>query len=94
MTVWGFMLLLLIAGIVGAVGQAIAGYSHGGCLGSIAIGFIGALLGSWLAGLMDLPKVFEIDLDGTSFPVVWALLGSVLFVVLLSLVTRGRRPRV
>ena len=31
-----FLLLLLIAGVCGAIGQAINGYSHGGCLVSIA----------------------------------------------------------
>ena len=44
------LVLLLIAGVCGALGQAIGGYSHGGCLVSIALGFIGALLGSWIAG--------------------------------------------
>ncbi len=43
------LLLLLIAGVCGSLGQAIGGYSHGGCLVSIALGFIGALLGTWLA---------------------------------------------
>jgi len=34
------LILLLIAGVCGALGQAITGYSHGGCLVSIALGFI------------------------------------------------------
>ena len=48
------LLLLLIAGVCGSLGQAIGGYSHGGCLVSIALGFIGALLGTWLAGALHL----------------------------------------
>ena len=44
-----FFLLLLIAGICGAMGQAIGGYSRGGCLVSIALGFIGAILGMAIA---------------------------------------------
>jgi uncharacterized membrane protein YeaQ/YmgE (transglycosylase-associated protein family) len=51
------LILLLVAGICGAIGQAITGYSHGGCLVSIALGFIGALLGSWLAGKLGLPEL-------------------------------------
>src|SRR5688500_15174013 len=31
-TLIDFLILLLIAGICGAIGQAITGYSHGGCL--------------------------------------------------------------
>ena len=34
-----FLVLLLVAGVCGALGQAITGYSHGGCLVSIALGF-------------------------------------------------------
>src|SRR5262249_58611572 len=40
-----FVILLVVAGVCGAIGKAIAGYSRGGCLVSIALGFIGALLG-------------------------------------------------
>ena len=36
---------LLIAAIAGAIGQAIVGFSRGGCLAAIAVGFIGAYLG-------------------------------------------------
>jgi hypothetical protein len=34
MTLTGLILLLLIAGIVGAIGQSLSGYSFGGCLWS------------------------------------------------------------
>ena len=43
------ILLLIVAGIAGSIGQAIAGYSTGGCLTSIAVSFIGALIGVWPA---------------------------------------------
>lgn len=49
MTILELLLLLLVAGICGAIGQAIVGYSRGGCLVAIALGFIGALVGSWIA---------------------------------------------
>jgi hypothetical protein len=32
MTLMSLLILLLVAGICGSIGQAIAGYSHGGCL--------------------------------------------------------------
>ena len=57
MTLIDVLLLLLIAGICGSLGQAIAGYSRGGCLVSIALGFVGALLGMWLARMMGLPEL-------------------------------------
>lgn len=85
-----FLVLLLIAGLCGALGQAIGGYSHGGCLVSIALGFIGALLGSWLAGLLHLPELLSIPVAGHSFPVIWSIIGAALFVALINLISRRR----
>ena len=85
-----FLLLLLIAGICGAIGQAITGYSHGGCLVSIALGFIGALLGTWLAGQLGLPELLAFPVGGMRFPIVWSIIGAALFVALINLISRRR----
>jgi uncharacterized membrane protein YeaQ/YmgE (transglycosylase-associated protein family) len=84
------LLLLLIAGVCGSLGQAIGGYSHGGCLVSIALGFIGALLGSWLAGALHLPELLRIPVGGMNFPIIWSIIGSALFVAVIGLITRRR----
>jgi uncharacterized membrane protein YeaQ/YmgE (transglycosylase-associated protein family) len=91
MSVLSFLLLLLIAAVCGSIGQAIVGYSRGGCLVSIAIGFIGALLGYWLARVLGLPFLFVLNIGGERFPVIWSIIGSTLFVALISLLTGGRR---
>ncbi|HYU98645.1 MAG TPA: GlsB/YeaQ/YmgE family stress response membrane protein [Pyrinomonadaceae bacterium] len=91
MTILDVIVLLLIAGVCGALGQAISGFSRGGCLVSIALGFIGAVLGMWLARQMGLPELFSIQIGTTRFPIVWSIIGSALFVALITLVTR-RRP--
>lgn len=85
-----FLVLLLIAGVCGALGQAIGGYSHGGCLVSIALGFIGALLGTWLARMFHLPELLSIPVGGTNFPVIWSIIGAALFVALINLISRRR----
>jgi uncharacterized membrane protein YeaQ/YmgE (transglycosylase-associated protein family) len=90
MTLLDLLLLLLIAGICGSLGQAIAGYSRGGCLVSIALGFIGALLGMWLARLLGLPELIPVVIGGTSFPIIWSIIGSTLFVAVITLITRSR----
>jgi uncharacterized membrane protein YeaQ/YmgE (transglycosylase-associated protein family) len=91
MELWRFLLLLLVAGVCGAVGQALAGYSRAGCLGSIALGFIGALLGMWLATALQLPELLAIRIGPeTRFPILWSIIGAALFVALLGLL---RRPR-
>lgn len=92
MTWLGFLVLLLVAAVAGAIGQSIAGYSLGGCLVSSAVGLIGALLGGWLAGTLGLPELFVISIGGWPFPVVWAIIGATLFALAIGLITRGRRP--
>ena len=85
------VLLLLVAGIAGAVGRGIAGDSRGGFLLSIAIGFVGAVLGSWMASRMGLPEFLTLRVGGRPFPLVWAILGAALFVAVLTALSR-RRP--
>lgn len=89
MTLIGFLVLLLIAAICGSIGQSLAGYDLGGCLVSIVVGFIGAYLGLWIAGKFDLPKIFEISVEGKSFPVVWAVIGSAVFTLIVALIRRA-----
>ena len=90
MTMWHFVLLVLVAGVCGSLGQAIAGYSRGGCLGSIALGFIGALLGTWLARVLGLPSILVLSIEQQPFPVLWATLGAALFVAVLGFMSRPR----
>lgn len=90
MSLADLFVLLVVAGVVGAIGQAIAGYSRAGCLGSIALGFIGALVGMWLARNLGLPELFVINVDGTHFPIIWSIIGSALFVAVLGFLMRGR----
>jgi uncharacterized membrane protein YeaQ/YmgE (transglycosylase-associated protein family) len=88
MTLISLLLLLLVAGVCGAIGQSLAGYSHTGCLGSIVLGFIGALLGSFLAHALHLPELFTVHVAGETFPVLWSVIGSALFVAILGIFRR------
>ncbi|MCA8951412.1 MAG: hypothetical protein KDE27_18030 [Planctomycetes bacterium] len=91
MTLVELLLLLLVAAVCGALGQAIAGYSRGGCFAAIALGFIGALLGVWLSRLLGLPELFVIRIGDSAFPIVWSIIGSALFVAVIALLARPRR---
>jgi uncharacterized membrane protein YeaQ/YmgE (transglycosylase-associated protein family) len=88
MTLFDLLILLLIAGLCGAIGQTLAGYSRGGCLVSIALGFVGAVVGLWLARGLGLPELFALRVGESTFPVVWSILGSALFVAFIGLLTR------
>jgi uncharacterized membrane protein YeaQ/YmgE (transglycosylase-associated protein family) len=91
MTVVQFLVLLLVAAICGAIGQALAGYSLGGCLVSAVVGFLGAFIGLWLARELKLPEVFTVQIGGEAFPIVWSIVGSFLFALIVGLLSRRRR---
>ena len=82
-SVWDIVLLLAVAALCGAIAQAVARHHRGGCLASIGIGFIGAVLGLWLARVLNLPNMFSINVGGTSFPIVYALLGGLFLLLIL-----------
>lgn len=90
MTLLELALLLVIAGICGAIGEAIAGFSHLGCLTSVALGFIGALVGTWLARTLELPELFALRIGGMRYPIIWSIIGATLFIAGIGLFRRGR----
>ena len=83
---FGFLLSVVIAALAGATGARLAGRTSTGCWMSIILGWIGSLLGSWLADLLSLPSLWKIE----GFPVIWAMVGAALFVAVLNLIS-GRR---
>jgi len=89
-SVLGLLVLLVVAAVCGAIGRAIAGGSTGGCLVSIAVGFVGALLGVWIAARMRLPELFVVSIDGHPFPVLWSIIGAALFVAVVHLISGSR----
>jgi uncharacterized membrane protein YeaQ/YmgE (transglycosylase-associated protein family) len=91
MTILELLILLVIAAICGAIGQAIAGYSLGGMVITTVVGFVGALLGTWVARAIGLPELLMVNVGGQPFPIVWAIIGSALFTAIVALFTR--RPR-
>lgn len=91
MSLIGLLILLLIAAVAGSLGQALAGYSAGGCLVSILVGFVGAYIGLWLARQFGLPEFFPVTVQGETFPVIWAIIGSAILSAILGLLTRRRR---
>lgn len=90
LTLPGLIVLIVIAAICGAVGKAIGGGARGGLITSTALGFVGALLGPWIAQQVGLSEPFMLHLSGQSFPILWSIIGAALFVALLHLIS-GRR---
>ena len=89
MTLFELLVLLVIAAIVGFIAQSMIGYRGGSGLVTIAIGFIGAVFGTWLARRLGLPEFFSVRIGDVNFPIVWAIIGAILFVVLVALTVRA-----
>ena len=88
MGLFDLLILLIVAAVCGSLGMAISGFSRGGCLVTIAVGFIGAMIGMWLAPALGLPDLFTLEVGDVHFPIVWSIVGSALFVAVISLLTR------
>jgi len=89
MTLVELIILLIIAAVAGAIGQSLGGYRRGGFFVAVVLGFIGALVGTWLARNLGLPILLEINVGGVSFPLIWAILGAALLVALFGFAGRG-----
>ncbi|TVP65097.1 MAG: hypothetical protein EA342_14910 [Leptolyngbya sp. LCM1.Bin17] len=90
-----FLILLIVAAVCGGIGQSLAGYTTGGCLTSIVVGFIGSYLGLLIARNLGLPELFALQIGGQTFPIIWSIIGATLFTFILALLNRAfvrRRP--
>jgi uncharacterized membrane protein YeaQ/YmgE (transglycosylase-associated protein family) len=87
-TLPGLIILIIIAAICGALGRALAGDVRGGFIVSMVLGFIGTLVGPWIALQLKLPEPFLVNISGQSFPVLWSIIGAAVFVALIHLISR------
>ncbi len=86
------ILITLLIGIVcGTLAQLTSGYSKGGWIVNIAIGFLGALAGVVVSRLLDAPVIYDLRIEGVAFPLVYCLIGTVLFLAAISLVIKPGR---
>ena len=81
--------LLVIAGICGAIAQWIVAFSPGNLLVSIIVGVVGAYLGWAISRLLPFPKLLAIGVGALDVDLVWAILGSMLLLVLLKALRQG-----
>lgn len=87
-----FVIILIIAGICGGIAQAIFGMQRTNFLISMAIGVMGAYLGTYLAQRFGWPSILLLPIGTMSIELVWAMAGSLLLVFVLSLLNGARPP--
>jgi uncharacterized membrane protein YeaQ/YmgE (transglycosylase-associated protein family) len=93
MTIVGFLLLLLLGAICGAIAELIVGFTPRGFLASAVIGFLGAVIGGWIAPRIGLPSVLAVKIEGYTIEVVWSVLGAIVLLAILALIRRAQYPR-
>lgn len=91
MSILELLILLLVAGVCGSIAQSLVGATRGGCLASIALGFIGAIIGIWIARELSLPEFLPIQVGGKAFPIIWSIVGASLFAAVLAFLSGSRR---
>ncbi|WP_106766974.1 GlsB/YeaQ/YmgE family stress response membrane protein [Paenibacillus faecalis] len=78
---WGVIISIIMAIIIGIIGDALVGHDMpGGVIGSMIAGFIGAWLGPMLMGAWG-PEI-------GGFAIVPAIIGTAIFVFLLGLLSK------
>ena len=92
MTIVGFLLLILVGALCGALAELIVGFSVGGFLASVVVGFLGAAIGGWLAPRIGLPSVLAVRIEGYTIEIVWSVLGAVVLLAVVALIRRIAYP--
>jgi uncharacterized membrane protein YeaQ/YmgE (transglycosylase-associated protein family) len=90
LTLTGFLAILMIVGFFGAIGQALSGHSVLTFVVSLVAGFLGAWLTVWGAARLGFPDLYVLNMDGYTFPIIWAAIGAVLLSFLVGVMTRRR----
>ena len=86
----GFLAWILLGLFAGTIARALVCAEPGGCIGTTAVGILGALLGGWLATELDLGKIdkfFDIE--------TWliAIAGSIILLLVFRLIAGRPAPR-
>lgn len=93
MTLLGLLLLLVVGAICGAIAEAIVSWSPGGFFASAGVGFLGALIGTWVARALGLPSILALRIQTVTIEIVWAVLGAVILLTMVSAVRRSQYGR-
>jgi uncharacterized membrane protein YeaQ/YmgE (transglycosylase-associated protein family) len=84
------LLLLLVAGVIGAINEALWHRRRGSYGLAIVVGVVGGLLGAALATPLGLPRIVTLPVGQVHVPLGWALFGAIVSVVLVRMETRRR----
>ncbi len=79
---------LVIFVVCSSIAQAIFDFRGGGLVFSIILGVIGAAVGIMIARTLALPDMFTVQVGETHIPILWSIMGSGIFAIILSFVLK------
>ncbi len=85
------LLTILVAIICGTFAQFTSGYSRGGWIVNLGVGFLGALAGVVFSRMLNAPVIYDLKIGELSFPVIYSVIGSVFFLAAIGLMVRPSR---
>jgi uncharacterized membrane protein YeaQ/YmgE (transglycosylase-associated protein family) len=92
---YGFLVHLIVAGIVGWVSQRLLGYREIDFLTTLVVGLVGSYIGNGIARWLDLPYAFPGDTlqrwAGMSIP--YSIVGCIVFISAINLILRRANNR-
>lgn len=86
MNLMDLLMLVVIAGVCGYIGGQLMGAKRMNLVVMVILGFVGATAGKLLASFFHLPLLWELKIAGNSFPIVWAVIGSIVVVGLFTFI--------
>jgi uncharacterized membrane protein YeaQ/YmgE (transglycosylase-associated protein family) len=93
MSLGGYVLLVVLGAICGAIAQFLVGWNRGGFVTAALVGFAGTLLGNWAAPKLHLPSLLPLSVEGHTIEILWAISGAVALLLVLGLFRRGSYNR-
>jgi uncharacterized membrane protein YeaQ/YmgE (transglycosylase-associated protein family) len=85
------LILLVVAGVCGSIAQTIVGFTRGGCLVSVVLSFMGAMIGPCMAIELGLPEMLTVRIGEQNSPIIWSIIGAAVVAMLVGILTPKRR---
>jgi uncharacterized membrane protein YeaQ/YmgE (transglycosylase-associated protein family) len=92
MSLIDLLLIILVAIVCGIIAQLTSGYSRGGWIVNLGVGFLGALVGVIVARSFTVPVIYDFKYGAVDFPIIYSIIGSVFFLAAIGFFIKpGRR---
>ena len=86
-----FALIALVAIVCGTIAQLTSGFSKGGWIVNLIIGFFGSLAGVFISRMLNAPVIYDIVIQSTKFPVIYCIVGAALSLAAIGFIIKPGR---